>query len=85
MEMEMASCVKRNHVYLCDKNIVVKSDFTDTCLGSLYVRMEQGVRKHCKFERRPVQEIVYQLSDTDHLVFSPTLQTSAIRCTNEHH
>jgi hypothetical protein len=44
--------------------------------------MEQGVRKHCKFERRPVQEIVYQLSDTDHLVFSSTLQTSTIKCTN---
>jgi hypothetical protein len=45
---------------------VVKSDFTDACLGSLYVRMEQGVRRHCKLERRPVQGMVYQLSDTDH-------------------
>ena len=25
---------------------------------------------------------MYQLSDTDHLVFSPTLQTSTIKCTN---
>ena len=81
-QVEMASCVKRNHIYLCDKNNVVKSDFTDTCLGSLYIRMEQGVRRHCKFERRPVQEMVYQLSDTDHLVFSPSLQSSSIKCTN---
>ena len=44
--------------------------------------MEKGVRRHCKFERRPVQEMVYQLSDTDHLVFSPTLQTSTIKCKN---
>jgi hypothetical protein len=68
--------------FLCDKHDAVKSDFSDTCLGSLYVRMEKGAWNHCKFERRPVQEIVYQLSDSDHLVFSPTLQTSTIKCTN---
>jgi hypothetical protein len=54
----------------------------DTCLGSLYARMEQGVHKNYKFERRPVQEMLYQLSDTDLLVFSPTLQNSTIKCTN---
>jgi hypothetical protein len=79
----MASCVKRNHFYLCGKHNVAKSNFTDTCLGSLYVRMEQGIHKHCKFERMSVQVIVYQLSDTNHLVFSQTLQTSTINCTNE--
>jgi hypothetical protein len=46
-QVEMASCVKRIDVYLCDKYNLVKSDFTHTCLGSLYVRMEQGVYKHC--------------------------------------
>jgi large-conductance mechanosensitive channel len=44
--------------------------------------MESGVRKHCKFERRPVQETVFQLTDTDHLIYSPILQTSTITCKN---
>jgi hypothetical protein len=34
------------------------------------MRMDKRVCKHCKFERRPVEEMVYQLSDTDHLVFT---------------
>jgi hypothetical protein len=55
----MTICVKRNHAYLCDKKNGVKSNFTNTCLGSVYVRMEKGVQKHCKFERRAVQEMVY--------------------------
>jgi hypothetical protein len=44
--------------------------------------MEKGVRKYCRFKRWLVQELVYQLSDTDHLVLSPTLQTSTIKYTN---
>ena len=81
-QTDLANCVQRNHVYLCDKQNVVKHELTDTCLGSLYVRNEDGVRKHCKFERKPVQETVFQLSDTEHIVYSPTLQTSAIMCRN---
>ena len=33
----------------------MKPDANRSCL-----RMESGVRKHCKFERKPVQEIVYR-------------------------
>jgi hypothetical protein len=44
--------------------------------------MESGVRIYCKFERRPVQEIVYQLSESDHIVFSPSPFTSKINCKN---
>ena len=81
-QMDLANCVQRNHVYLCDRNTVVKTDLTESCLGSLYLRQEEGVRKHCKFVRRPVQEIVYQLTDTEHLIYSPILQTTTIICRN---
>ena len=81
-QMDLANCVQRNHVYLCDRNTVVKTDLTESCLGSLYLRQEEGVRKHCKFVRRPVQEIVYQLTDTEHLIYSPILQTTTILCRN---
>jgi hypothetical protein len=39
-QMDLANCVQRNHVYLCDKQHVVQHDITDTCLGSLYLRMK---------------------------------------------
>jgi hypothetical protein len=44
--------------------------------------MERGVRQYCKFERRPVQEMVYQLTDTEDLVYSPLMQTITIICKN---
>ena len=81
-QMYLANCVQRNHFYLCDRKTVVQTDLTESCLSSLYFRQEEGVGKDSKFERRPVQEIVYQLTDTEHLVYSPVLQTSSIICRN---
>jgi hypothetical protein len=56
----------------------VQHDLTDTCLGSLYLRREAGARQHCKFEQKHLQEIVYQLTDAEHLMYSPQMQTSTI-------
>jgi hypothetical protein len=81
-QTDLANCVQQSHVYLCDKQHVMQHDLSDTCLGLLYLRMEHGVKKHCKFERRPVQETVYQLTDTEHLVYSPYKQISTILCKN---
>ena len=80
--MTYRNCVQRNHVYLCDRKTVVQKDLKESCLGSLYLRQQDGIRKHCKFEKKPVQEIFYQLTDTEHLIYSPVLQTTAIKCRN---
>ena len=32
---DLTNCVQRNHVYLCDKNNVVKNDLSSSCLGAL--------------------------------------------------
>jgi hypothetical protein len=42
LQEELANCVIRNHMYLCDKHNVVEIDFTDTSLRSLCIEMEQG-------------------------------------------
>jgi hypothetical protein len=75
-------CVQRNHLYKCDKQHVVKHDLTYTCLASLHLRMEAKVRQHCKIEGRPIQEMMYLLTDTEHLVYSPKIQIYKIICTN---
>lgn len=81
-QLDLAGCSKRNHVYLCDKLQVARTDLTQTCLGSLFLRQENGVRAHCKFETKPIQELVFRISDTDHVIFSPMDQASIIKCNN---
>jgi hypothetical protein len=56
---------------MCDKQHEVQHDLIDTCLGSLHLRMETGVKQHCKFELRPVLEMVYLMTATKHLVYFP--------------
>jgi hypothetical protein len=82
---DLAGCVKRNHVYLCERHQILRTDLEGSCLGSLYLQSERGVRENCKIERRLLKETVYQLSATDHLVVSPEPFTTQILCTNGSH
>ena len=82
---EMAMCTKRGKTYLCDNNQVTRKDMEQSCLGSLYLRHEKGVFRHCKFKREILREKVYQLSATDHLVFTPTPLTAQVKCNNGTH
>ena len=81
-QSDLVGCIQRNHVYLCDKHQVVRTDLHNTCLGSLYLRNAEGVRAHCKFEKRPLMETVYQLTNIDHLVFTPKQLTTQMSCRN---
>ena len=68
---DLDNCIKRNRVYLCERNQVLHTNLANSCLGSIYNRNEIGVRNNCKLERRRLRETVYQLSATDHLLFTP--------------
>jgi hypothetical protein len=39
-QTDPANCVQQNYKYLCDWQHVVQCNLTDTCLGSLYLRMK---------------------------------------------
>ncbi len=47
----LANCKQFYHVYLCDTKHVVQLDLTDTFVGSLYLRIENGVSKNFKFNK----------------------------------
>jgi len=68
---DLASCVKRNHIYLCEKHQVLQTNLAGTCLGTLYLQHEGGVIENCQIKRKPVRETVYQLNANEHLIFSP--------------
>ena len=33
--VELAACIQKGHIYLCDKHQVLGNDIEDSCLGSL--------------------------------------------------
>ena len=82
---DLAGCVQRNHVFLCEGHQVLRTDLEGSCLGSLYLQSQVGVRENCKLERKQLRETVFQVSATDHLVVSPFPHTSQITCKNGTH
>ncbi len=81
-DADLAGCLQRNHVFLCEQNNVLRTDLRDTCLGSLYFRSAEGVRSHCRFERRRLTEEVYQTGPSSFLVFSPESYATKVECSN---
>jgi len=81
-QSDLAGCIQRNHVYLCEQQHVLRTNLTETCLGSLYHKNPRGVRENCRFDRRPLQERVYQMSSNEYLVYSPISFTTRLSCLN---
>ncbi len=81
-QADLAACIKRNKIYLCEKHQVLHTNLQASCLGSIYSNYEQGIKENCKLERRKLKETVYQLSPTDHLVFTPQPYNAKIECRN---
>ena len=79
---EMSACTKRSQAYICERHQVTKSDLLGSCLGSLYLQSPHGVASNCKINRIPLKETVYQISNTNHIVFSPNPITTQISCNN---
>ena len=79
---ELSACTKRSQAYMCERHQVTKSDLLGSCLGSLYLQSPNGVISNCKINRIPLKETVYQISNTNHIVFTPFPITTQITCFN---
>jgi len=84
-DADLATCIKRNRVYLCEKHQVLHTDLANSCLGSIYDRNALGVKQNCKLLRKQLKETVYQISAHDHLLFTPRPYTTQIECKNGSH
>ncbi len=45
---DLAVCIQRNHVYLCEGHQVLRTDLEGSCLGAIYLQSQRGVRENCK-------------------------------------
>ena len=82
---DLAACIQRNHVFLCEGHQVLRTDLEGSCLGSIYLQSERGVRENCEIQRKLLRETVFQISATDHLVVSPNPHTAQVTCKNGSH
>ena len=76
---------KKSHIFIFERYQVLWSNLEGYCLGALFTQNPTGVRENCKLDRNPLGKTVYQLADTDHLVFSPQPLTTKIPCQNGTH
>jgi len=61
-QSDLASCLKMGDTYFCKGRNDLRTDITETCLGSLYLQQAKGIQKNCKFEINPAKEQVFKLA-----------------------
>ena len=84
-QADLAACIQKNHLYLCEHHQTLRKDLPGSCLGALYLQHEIGVIENCQIDRRPLRETTFQLSPLKHIIFSPTPLTTQILCNNGSH
>jgi hypothetical protein len=81
-QADLAACIQKNHIYLCEDQQTLRKDLAGFYLGALYSQSKIGVHLHCRIEIRPFRETTYQISGTHHIAYSPTPFYTQIQCTN---
>jgi len=82
---DLAACIHCNHVYLCQGHQVLRTDLEWSCLRSIHLQSQRGVRENCEVERKPLRESVFQVSPTDHIVIFLYPHTTQVSCKNGTH
>ena len=79
---ELQACTKKSTAFICERHQVTRSDLLSSCLGSLFLQSSNGVLNNCKIDRIKLREKVYQISNTQHIVYTPQPLTTQITCYN---
>jgi hypothetical protein len=76
----LLGCNQVRHVYLCDKTGILDKRLDQSCLGTLYNQQFDIASTLCPMKIINAKEIIYQLDNNKHLVYSPIGQTILINC-----
>ncbi len=67
-------------MYLCDKTGILNKRLDQSCLGPLYNQQFDIPQTLCHMKTINAKDIIYQLDNNKHLVFTPIRQTIPINC-----
>ncbi len=73
-------CNQVSHVYLCGKTGILDKKLDQSCLGALFNQQFDIARTLCPMKIINAEEIIYQLNNNRHLVYTPIGQTIPINC-----
>jgi hypothetical protein len=76
----LLGCKQVSHVYLCDKTGILDKKLGQSCLRALYNQQFDIARTLRPMKIINAEEIIYQLNNSRHLVYTPVGQTIPINC-----
>ncbi len=68
--MDLQNCIKMGETYFCKGKIVLLTDLTNTCIGSLCMASTNNIQWWCKFSIGDAQEKIFGLDSNTYVVYS---------------
>jgi uncharacterized protein YoxC len=79
---DLQTCHNVNNIYLCDKQGVLKTDISSTCLGALYQQEFSIAQKLCPFQVSNAEETVKQLLNNWFIALTTRKMMAPVTCYN---
>jgi len=83
--VDLLTCHRLGHTFLCERNGLLHKYPEDTCLGSLYHQKFDISHQLCDFRVEPAREFIHQLLHNWFMVYEPLPLTVPITCSNGSH
>lgn len=79
-EVEFQSCHQIRDHFLCAGRNTLRTDIDNSCIGSLWLKDKDLIKKNCDIKIEPLKEVAAKLSPKEWLIFSPELYTAPALC-----
>ena len=77
---ELNTCARIRDIYLCGGRNTVRTDITESCIGSLYLKDHRLIAKNCDLEIGQSKEYVAKIDVNKWVVFSPEKFSVNAKC-----
>jgi len=81
---ELQACFLLKKVHYCARRQVLRTDWSKTCLSSLFARNQEAATRYCDFHIQPADERVFKLQGSDFLIYTNREIVTERICGNRH-
>ena len=80
---ELHQCNKVEETFICQRQNILSTDFSQSCLASLFKRDPESIKMRCQVSLAPMQDEVYQTGDNTFILYSGKASMGRLTCVGQ--
>jgi len=80
---DLSLCDKMGEIFFCKGRTSIQTEFTHSCLGAIVRSDGENINKRCRFQVKPINEQVFEISRGEWLIFTDGAHPATMDCKNK--